>query len=263
MESSPDAKTDKNMDSTMESSPEINRDNEMDSTKASSPENETTSKIESSREDYLLERIAALEKKNKELEEKMKKSTVYPIPSVTSTDVYDNLKRLQDNFMERFGHHFDAYRTGFDLRPFLDLVQKSRGLENAISLAPPRKRQMFACITTFLLLPMSMFITLATVLLALYSRSPLLLSLCVLYGSYIYMDQKSCESGAKGLTWFKQHRFWKSLRSVARPCHCLGASVSSRCSCAPMTLIACLQLPPLPPLYVQELFPRAACQAEP
>ena len=164
----------------------------------------------------LLKRIAELEEKNKELEQKVSAKESLPFPTVTSADVYDNLKRLQDNFMERFGRSFNELRTGFDLQPFLEAAARSRGLaaDRAIALAPPKKRQLSACVITFALLPMSMLISTTTVFLALYLRSPILIAICVIYGAYIYMDQSSCDRGGKAWTWLKRHGFWKSLRFV-------------------------------------------------
>jgi hypothetical protein len=180
----------------------------------------------------LLQYIAKLEAKNKELSTQVKSKELigFPktsevlenlkrlqesasFPSITSADVYDNLKRFQDTFMERFGHKFNAYRTGFDLTPFLEAAARSRGLaESAISMAPIQKRQLFVCVISFLLLPSSMLISTITVFLALYFRSPILVSCCILYGAYIYLDQNSCEQGAKGTKWFKQSGWWKNLR---------------------------------------------------
>lgn len=193
-----------------------------------------TKSISEMSRDELLQYIAQLEKTNEELSSQARSKEVigFPkistsevlenlkklqesasFPTITSADVYDNLKRFQDNFMERFGHKFNAYRTGFDLTPFLEAAARSRGLaESAISMAPPAKRQLFVCVISFLLLPSSMMISLLTVFLALYYRNSMLLSFCLFYGAYIYLDQNSCERGAKGSNWFKQVGWWKNLR---------------------------------------------------
>jgi 2-acylglycerol O-acyltransferase 2 len=115
--------------------------------------------------------------------------------------------------MERFGKSYSTLRTGFDLKPWMILAAKSRGLatETAISYAPPRRRQLFSCILTFLFLPLSMFITALLIYLALFhDTSHLLLLFLLLYFTHIFFD-KSHERGALANIAFKTSSFWKAL----------------------------------------------------
>jgi 2-acylglycerol O-acyltransferase 2 len=116
--------------------------------------------------------------------------------------------------MERFGKSYSTLRTGFDLKPWMILAAKSRGLaaETAISYAPPRRRQLFSCIITFLFLPLSMFTTSLLIYLALFhdTSSHLLGLTLLIYFTHIYFD-KSHERGALVNSAFKTSSFWKSL----------------------------------------------------
>mmetsp|Transcript_410 Transcript_410/g.773 ORF Transcript_410/g.773 Transcript_410/m.773 type:complete len:421 (-) Transcript_410:96-1358(-) len=156
----------------------------------------------------LLARIAELEAVNAKL---LKDKHGFII---NSADVYENLKKLQDNFMERFGKNYSALRTGFDLQPWIKAAAQSRGLaESAISLAPPRRRQLVSCIITFLLLPTSMLLTWVLLFLAIFlDKSRILGGILVIYFIHVYTD-KSHQEGSRALSWFKRHSFWKSLRN--------------------------------------------------
>jgi 2-acylglycerol O-acyltransferase 2 len=114
--------------------------------------------------------------------------------------------------MERFGKSYSTLRTGFDLKPWTAAAAQSRGLaETAISYAPPRRRQLFSCIITFLLLPMSMLATVIFIYLAIFvDRSRILALLLSIYFTLIYFS-KSHERGALALPSFKTCSFWKSL----------------------------------------------------
>lgn len=114
--------------------------------------------------------------------------------------------------MERFGKSYSALRTGFDLKPWMIAAAQSRGLaETAISYAPPRRRQLISCIITFLLLPMSMFMTCLLIYLAIFvDKSRILAVILAIYFTHIYLD-KSHEKGALARPDFKTWSFWKSL----------------------------------------------------
>jgi 2-acylglycerol O-acyltransferase 2 len=99
------------------------------------------------------------------------------------------------------------------LKPWLIAAAQSRGLAEtaAISYAPPRRRQLFSCIITFLLLPLSMLITLILLFLSIFiDKTKILGSFMIIYFIYIYFD-KSHEKGAIPSLRFKTFSFWKSL----------------------------------------------------
>jgi 2-acylglycerol O-acyltransferase 2 len=166
------------------------------------------------KERQLLLRIKQLEETNAELvRERDRARTRYQI---NAADVYANIRRLQENLFDKLGQPYQYLKvSGFDLKPFFDQARASYGLDSAyaraLSLAPPSRRQYFVCLLTFMLLPGSLFISIAWAVYGLFfEKTGLLLACLLVYAIHIFMDD-SASRGSRASGNVKRHIFWKTL----------------------------------------------------
>lgn len=173
--------------------------------------------------EMLLEKISHLEKENDLLKKERKESNKYKIDA---TDVYLNLKKLQNTLKEKIASNYEALelfkdetiRHGYDrledLQPWIESAAKSRNIDIEFIKEglPVKKRQFVACVIMFSLLPLSFLFTLFCIYLSFYDKTRVLGALLLIYMIHIYTD-KSFESGSYSNKWLKQHYFWKYLAS--------------------------------------------------
>jgi 2-acylglycerol O-acyltransferase 2 len=166
--------------------------------------------IELSKEELLL-RISQLEEENRrlKLESESKKVTYYK-------DVYENIRKLQENFKDQFAQSYENLRRHarpYNLQPYIEAAAKSRNIDVSVVInsISPKNRQLFACILTFMLLPVSMLTTLVWMYMAIFNdKYHIFLPLLLIYATHIYFDDSHIK-GNKGKSWLKRLFLWKLL----------------------------------------------------
>jgi 2-acylglycerol O-acyltransferase 2 len=164
----------------------------------------------------LLGRIQFLESENRRLRDERDKAKKSSIFAISTPDIYSNLTKLQINFREQFAKSYESLKQGIhvDPKPWIEEAAKLRGLDSTqlmASLGVRKKRQFMATLITFLLLPMSMTLTLFWMYFAIrIDRTYISGAILLAYMTYIYLDPAH-EKGSKPTPWVKKHGFWKWL----------------------------------------------------
>lgn len=189
----------------------------------------TEENIEKASVEELLAKIRLLENENKELKKKQQNQYF----KIAAQDLYDSLHEFQATLRERVRlnvqENMGSVRDGmaariehvgknvtklkFDIQPWVEAAAKSRKIDAEVIMAaiPQRKRQLFAAVITFLLLPSSLFLSLLLIFVGLFlDKSRVMISLFVIYVIYIQFDQAH-EKGSKPSNRIRRHIFWKYL----------------------------------------------------